>query len=178
MICNLCGTQEASIHLTEIVNNQMIEIHLCEACAQEKGTDFKTHFNLTDLLAGIADTGGKSAKPAEKRLAGRCPECGMTYDEFGKSGRLGCAVCYDSFGKLLLPLIKRVQRSTRHVGKRPSRGIMETGQNLALQTLHERLSKSVQIEEFEEAARLRDEIRRFEEKLKEEKMKKESKGKA
>ena len=67
MICNLCGTQEASIHLTEIVNHQMIEIHLCETCAEEKGTDFKTHFNLTDLLAGLADA-GKTSKSAEKRL--------------------------------------------------------------------------------------------------------------
>ena len=166
MICNLCGTQEASIHLTEIVNNQMIEIHLCEACAQEKGTDFKTHFNLTDLLAGLTDA-GKGAKPAEKqRFAGKCPECGMTYEEFGKSGRLGCASCYEAFGKMLLPLIKRVQRSTRHVGKRPSRVSAETGQVQALQLLQERLAKSVQMEEFEEAARLRDEIQQAEAKIK------------
>ena len=165
MICNLCGTQESSIHLTEIVNNQMIEIHLCETCAQEKGTDFKTHFNLTDLLAGLVDP-DKASKTAEKRLAGKCPECSMTYDEFGKSGRLGCAACYDAFGKMLLPLIKRVQRSTKHVGKRPSRVSPETGHGHELQLLQDRLAKSVQMEEFEEAARLRDEIRKTEEKFK------------
>jgi|SRR3989338_5925332 len=163
MICNLCGTQDASIHLTEIVNDQMIEIHLCEACAQEKGTDFKTHFNLTDLLAGLADA-GKTSKSPEKRFAGKCPQCGITYEEFGKSGRLGCAQCYDAFAKMLLPLIKRVQRSTAHVGKRPSRVSAETGGGRPLQLLQERLAKSVQMEEFEEAARLRDEIRRAEEK--------------
>ena len=151
--------------MTEIVNNQMIEIHLCEACAQEKGTDFKTHFNLTDLLAGLTEA-GKTSKPAEKRLTGKCPECGLTYDEFGKTGRLGCASCYEAFNKLLLPLIKRVQRSTRHVGKRPSRVSAETGQVNILQVLQERLAKSVQMEEFEEAARLRDEIRQAEEKIK------------
>lgn len=165
VICNLCGTQEASIHLTEIVNNQMIEIHLCEVCAQEKGTDFKTHFNLTELLSGLTDT-GKTSKPAEKRLAGKCPECSMTYEEFGKSGRLGCASCYDAFNKMLLPLIKRVQRSTHHVGKRPSRVSLETSQVQALQILQERLVKSVQMEAFEEAARLRDEIRQAEDKIK------------
>lgn len=165
MICNLCGAQEASIHLTEIVNNQMIEIHLCEACAQEKGTDFKTHFNLTDLLAGLADP-DKTSKSVEKRFGGRCPECAMTYDEFGKSGRLGCAFCYEAFSKMLLPLIKRVQRSTVHVGKRPSRVNPETSRGRELQLLQERLAKSVQREEFEEAARLRDEIRQAEEKVK------------
>ena len=167
MICNLCGTQEASIHLTEIVNNQMIEIHLCEVCAQEKGTDFKTHFNLTDLLAGLATEAGKTSKPAEKqRLAGKCPECGITYEEFGKSGRLGCATCYEAFGKMLLPLIKRVQRSVRHVGKKPSRVSTETSQTDVLELLQERLAKSVQMEEFEQAARIRDEIRQLEEKIK------------
>ena len=165
MICNLCGTQEASIHLTEIVNSQMIEIHLCETCAQEKGTDFKTHFNLTELLAGFVDP-GKSAKTPEKRFAGKCPECALTYDEFGKSGRLGCPACYEAFSKMLLPLIKRVQRSTRHVGKRPSRVSAESSQSQELQLLQNRLAKSVQMEEFEEAARLRDEIRQAEEKLK------------
>ena len=165
MICNLCGAQEASIHLTEIVNNQMIEIHLCEACAQEKGTDFKTHFNLTDLLAGLVDP-AKTAKAAEKRFAGKCPECGITYEEFGKSGRLGCAFCYEAFSKMLLPLIKRVQRSTVHVGKRPSRVSPETSRGHELQLLQERLAKSVQKEEFEEAAQLRDEIRQAEEKAK------------
>jgi protein arginine kinase activator len=167
VICNLCGTQEASIHLTEIVNNQMIEIHLCETCAQEKGTDFKTHFNLTDLLAGLSTDLTKTAKPADRRFAGKCPECGITYEEFGKSGRLGCATCYEAFSKMLLPLIKRVQRSTEHVGKRPSRVSPETGSPVrTLQILQDRLAKSVQMEAFEEAARIRDEIRQAEEKLK------------
>ena len=165
MICNLCGAQEASIHLTEIINSQMIEIHLCEACAQEKGTDFKTHFNLTDLLAGLVE-GTKPAKTAEKRLAGKCPECGMTYDEFGKSGRLGCPGCYEAFSKMLFPLIKRVQRSTSHVGKRPLRISPQMSQNHELQLLQDRLGKSIQMEEFEQAAQLRDEIRRVEDKLK------------
>ena len=165
MVCNICGVHDATIHLTEINNQQMIEIHLCETCAQEKGTDFKTHFNLTDLLAGLADT-GKATKPAEKLFAGKCPECEMTYDEFGKTGRLGCAHCYDAFSKMLLPLIKRVQRSTTHVGKRPSRVSPETSRGHELRLLQDRLAKSVEAEAFEEAARLRDEIRQAEEKMK------------
>ncbi len=165
MICNVCGAQEATIHLTEIVNNQMVEIHLCETCAQEKGTEFKTHFNVGDLLAGLTEI-GKPAKPGEKKLAGRCPECGLTYEEFGKTGRLGCSNCYEAFSKMLMPLIKRVQRSTHHVGKKPSKisPEMRTGQDLRM--LQERLRKSVQMEAFEEAARLRDEIKQMEDKAK------------
>lgn len=170
MTCNLCGTQEATIHLTEIVNNQMIEIHLCESCAQEKGTDFKTHFQLGDLMGGLMGM-DKVLKPSEKKIAGRCPECGMTYEEFGKTGRLGCAVCYESFHKLLLPLIKRVQRSTQHVGKKPQKlpegtPVPQPSPAQDLKILQERLKKTIQSEAFEEAAKIRDEIRQLEEKIK------------
>ena len=150
--------------MTEIVNNQMVEVHLCETCAQEKGTDFKTHFNFGELLAGLTEI-GKPTKTGEKR-AGKCPDCGMTYEEFGKSGRLGCSACYEAFAKMLLPLIKRVQRSTHHVGKKPSKTSGETRVTHDLRILQERLRKSVQSEAFEEAARLRDEIRQMEEKIK------------
>lgn len=171
MNCNLCGTQPATIHLTEIVNNQMVEIHLCGACAQEKGTDFKTHFQTPEIIHNLLDLG--SAAPAsEKGLGSRCPECGMTYEEFGKTGRLGCAFCYEAFSKLLIPLIKRVQRSVRHIGKKPRKMPTTAAPSRPptvaqdLRTLRERLKKSVQSEEFEEAARLRDSIKQLEEKQK------------
>lgn len=168
MICNLCGQSEATIHLTEIVNNQMVEIHLCQTCAQEKGTDFKTHFNFSDLISGFPELVPFAAK-AEKKSLGKCPECGLTYEEFGKSGRLGCENCYESFSKLLLPLIKRVQRSAQHMGKKPPR-MASASRPPAVQDelrgLHDRLRKSVQAEAFEEAAKLRDEISQLEEKMK------------
>ncbi len=169
MVCNLCGTQEASIHLTEIVNQQMVEVHLCETCAQEKGTDFKTHFNLNDLLAGLMEGEKGSLKGEEKRSSVKCPECGITYEEFGKTGRLGCSFCYDAFSKMLLPLIKRVQRSTHHMGKKPAKVGPRTRTLQDLRLLQERLRKTVQSEAFEEAAKIRDEIRQLEEKSKKEK---------
>jgi protein arginine kinase activator len=173
VICNLCGTQEATIHLTEIVNNQMIEIHLCESCAQEKGTDFKTHFQMGDLmttLMGSADKPAKGIAGGEKRLAGKCPECGLTYEEFGKTGRLGCPFCYEAFAKFLMPLIKRVQRSLQHIGKKPQYSSSLPAPASAfvtdLKLLQERLKKSIQLEAFEDAAKIRDEIRQLEDKQK------------
>ena len=165
MVCNLCGVNEATIHLTEIVNNQMVEIHLCETCAQEKGTDFKTHFNFGDLLSGIPEI-ESAFKASSKRTVTKCPECGLTYDEFGKTGRLGCSQCYQVFAKFLLPLIKRVQRSTHHVGKKPSKVTGSVRASHDLRLLQDRLRKSVQLEEFEEAAQLRDEIKQLENKMK------------
>jgi protein arginine kinase activator len=170
MVCNLCGVNESTIHLTEIVNNQMVEIHLCETCAQEKGTDFKTHFNVGDLLAGLTDI-SKLSTGLEKTLA-QCPQCAMTYEEFGKKGRLGCSTCYAAFEKLLIPLIRRVQRSTSHLGKRPSHLPKQPTESGDLRLLQQRLRKSIQAEAFEEAAEIRDKIRVLEEKLSKLKIKK------
>ena len=165
MTCNICGTQEATIHLTEIVNNQMIEIHLCENCAQEKGTDFKTHFNFGELLAGIPEL-AKFPKNIEKKWAAQCPQCELTYDDFSKKGRLGCENCYSAFSKMLMPLIKRIHHSVNHLGKKPSKVPKEVRTNHDLRLLQDRLRKCIQAEEFEEAARVRDEIKQVEDKMK------------
>jgi protein arginine kinase activator len=164
VLCNVCGKGEATIHVTEIVNNQMVELHLCETCAHEKGGDVKAQFSFNNLLAGLADF--TSLLSGEKKEDLTCDYCGMTYEDFGKTGRLGCSDCYTSFSKALIPLIKRVQRGTQHVGKRPERIPQEMKSTLDLRDLQERLRKSVQQEEFEEAARIRDQIKQLEAKFK------------
>lgn len=163
MICNLCGLNQATIHLTEIINSQMVEIHICESCAQEKGTDFKTHFDVGDILSGFSDLGILEESEAQKGKL-KCPGCSITYDDFAKSGRLGCPECYQAFSKLLMPLIQRVQRASHHLGKKPQ-NISSTARNKHdLRQIQERLRKCVQMEQFEEAAKLRDEIKQIQEK--------------
>lgn len=162
MLCNVCGLEEATIHLTEIINTKMMELHLCEQCAYEKGTDVKQYFNFGELLAGLADL-GEVKTGFEKREINRCKGCGMTFEEFGKSGRLGCPECYQSFGKSLLALVKRIHRSTQHVGKKPTKISGEVKFHMELRELHERLRKLVEEEAFEDAARVRDLIRQLEE---------------
>lgn len=164
MICNACGQNEATIHLTEILNAQMVEIHLCEACAEQKGADFKTHFDFNKLLASLADFG--PALKGEEQSGLVCSACGMTTEEFSRTGRLGCAVCYQSFEKLLLPLLKRVQRDTQHVGKVPEQASPVLKRSAALRDLQGRLQKCVDAEDFEGAAELRDKISQLEEKKK------------
>ena len=57
MTCDICGKKEATVHLTEIVNDKMTKLHLCEECAKEKGAEMEEHFGLSDLLAGLTDLG-------------------------------------------------------------------------------------------------------------------------
>lgn len=164
MICNICGTKEATIHLTEITNGQMVEVHICESCAEEKGTDFKTYFNFGDLLAGVPGI-EKMLEPSGKKTPLICKGCKMKYEEFAKNGRLGCAGCYETFHRPLAAVIKQVQRANHHVGKKPSKIAKEVRNVHDLRQLQEKLRQSVQMEKFEEAAKLRDEIKQMEEKL-------------
>lgn len=164
MICNVCGVEEATIHLTEIINTKMVELHLCEQCAYEKGTDVKQFFNFTELVEGLSELG--VPKPAEKKETLRCKSCGISFDEFGKSGRLGCPECYQTFAKLLTPLIKRIQHSTQHFGKKPTKISGEVKFHMELRELHERLRKLVEQEAFEDAAKVRDLIKQLEDRAK------------
>lgn len=159
MQCNVCGKSEASIHLTEIVNNNMVELHLCERCAQEKGGELNPQFSFGDLLSGLADISPMIFR--ESNLEGRCTTCGLSIGDLGKTGRLGCPDCYQSLGKALLPLIQRVQRSTRHIGKKPSRIGVKQKHQVEVRELEEKLRKYVQEENYEGAAQVRDQIRKL-----------------
>src|SRR3990167_6740365 len=97
MLCDICHKNEATVHLTEIINDQMTKLHLCEECAKEKGAEMEEHFGLSDLLAGLSDVG--PVPEPEVVEAAKCPNCGFTYKNFSKMGRLGCGDCYEVFKK-------------------------------------------------------------------------------
>ena len=161
MLCEVCKQNQATVHLTEIVNEQMSELHLCEACANQKGAQVESHFGLADLLSGLAEF-GKAQEP-EEVPAKACPSCGMTYDDFRKVGRLGCAKCYPTFKRSLGSLLKRIHGSPIHVGKSPVR-LIKPGKmaKTELLELKRKLERAIEEEAFEEAARLRDQILRVE----------------
>ena len=170
MVCDVCKTNQATVHLTEIVDEEMTELHLCEGCARKKSASMEQHFGLSDLLAGLADFGSQIGEEADVKIA--CPNCGMAYDDFRRIGRLGCSECYYAFRKSLSGLVRRIQGSGQHIGKSPkgkpasevpSEPVKER-QKSELELLQEKLRKAIHDEAFEEAAKLRDKIRAFEKK--------------
>jgi protein arginine kinase activator len=163
MVCNICGKNQATVHLTEIIDEQITELHLCEECAQKKGAQMESHFGLSDLLAGLADLGTQFNKTkADTKL--KCPKCGLTYEDFKKVGRLGCGECYATFKEALVPLLKRIHGSTQHYGKSPKK-IAKLGKvKNESEVMKEKLQKAIQKEDFEEAAKLRDKIKEIEKK--------------
>ncbi len=164
MRCDICKKKKATVHLTEIVDEQMTELHLCEDCAHAKSIQMEQQFGLADLLAGLSDFGKKVKGAEEMRV--KCPVCGMTYDEFRKFGRLGCGHCYESFKMHLTTLLKRIHGSNQHLGKAPVMIMHERkedkGNKVDLAELKRRLADAVKTENFELAAELRDKIREIE----------------
>jgi len=164
MLCQICGKNPASVHFTEIHDNKMSEIHVCERCAEEKGmhTPAQQHkFEIADLLAGMVDA---MTHTEEERIGHvQCPRCGLLYSSFKETGRLGCSECYAAFQFQLRPLLRRIHGDTRHRGKSPTHGGASGAGSGAreIQRLHDDLQRAVEREEFEKAAGIRDEIRRL-----------------
>ena len=164
MLCQICGKNPASVHFTEIHDNKMSEIHVCERCAEEKGMHASAQqhkFEIADLLAGMVDA---MTHTEEERIGHvQCPRCGLLYSSFKETGRLGCSECYTAFQFQLRPLLRRIHGDTRHRGKSPSHAGTGTASSGAreMQRLHDDLQRAVEREEFEKAAGIRDEIRRL-----------------
>lgn len=166
MLCQECQKRVATVHLTQIINNEQHIYHLCEHCAREKGdfnVEIQSPFSIQNLLTGLmnmdAATAGQVRGFTEKI---QCANCGLTYAQFGQIGRFGCCDCYATFGEHLLPLFRRIHSSTRHVGKVPLRTGKTVKIRRSIEGLRRQLQSHVAREEFEKAAQLRDEIRQME----------------
>jgi protein arginine kinase activator len=156
MKCQKCN-KAATMHITDVIaDEQFEEHHLCEDCAQK--------FLYEPPKKGSA----KSAEGEESDEIGtlnqrQCPHCGIKFVEFRNSGRLGCPHDYDEFRDELLPLLENIHGETRHVGKTPRRLPQSRQAQTEMITLRKQLQQAVTREDYEEAAQLRDQIRRLEE---------------
>lgn len=174
MLCDKCHKREARVYYTEIVDGQKKEQYLCETCASQY-TSFQIEKTGVDgglggLLSSILSSyyGEKAVASTEEKTKA-CPTCGITYEEVLKAGKLGCADCYHNFGEMIERTLRQIQGADTHIGKAPAKvpvkkkparkppeKPLSQTERLSLQ-----LQQAVEKEEFEEAARLRDEIRQL-----------------
>lgn len=163
MLCQLCNKRIANVHLTQVVNSNKVEMYLCEQCAKEKGSfGIGSPFNLNNFFTGLIGYGDDDSYIAQKPKTQECNKCGMSYDEFQKTGKLGCNNCYELFGDRLKPLVKRLHGNTEHSGKVPEKISKNVAVSREITKLKEQLGKAVQNEEYEKAAELRDKIKNLE----------------
>jgi protein arginine kinase activator len=161
MSCEQCREREAVIHLTQIVNEQVTTLHLCERCAAEKGVESPSSAPKTPLGTFLAAMGEELPEAPAPRSGDTCPRCGGSLQDFRESGRLGCSECYRSFEVPLRDLLRRLHGSTHHMGERYAEsggGSAPSGKPRATE-LREQLRVAVETENFELAAELRDRLR-------------------
>lgn len=156
--CQICNLRPAKIHYTEIVNSNMVALDLCLECAEEKGIDVQKPgpYGLGDLVAGLIDTTADT--DSEKISRVRCPNCGYAYSDFKKVGRFGCPECYDAFSGQLLPLLRHIHGGTHHGGRAPAGHEEEREARRRVTALRKDLDEAVRHEDYERAAKIRDEI--------------------
>ena len=159
MVCEVCGKNEATIHFTQIINSEKKEMQLCQECAAKQGFQSSSG-TVESIVSKIVSGAGLEQTETCDTLV--CSACGTSYKQFQESGRLGCGNCYRVFEEKLKDLLRKIHGSVQHVGKVPPHqaGTYETHHRL--EELREKMRKAIRAEQFEEAALLRDEIKRLE----------------
>ncbi len=160
MLCQKCKKKQATVHMTDIAGKDKKEVHLCENCAQNQGLTLKGQVSLADFLAGLIKAPVNQEMSRLAKL--ECPECGINYIEFQSKGRFGCPKDYDVFEKLVDPLIEKIHGANEHVGKAPE--AHGDGAEAHLVALKRHLKAAIEEERYEEAARIRDDIKKAEDK--------------
>jgi protein arginine kinase activator len=155
-----CCSNPATVHLTEIVENQKKELHLCQSCAEAQHLIKHQELNLPAILQTLIN---QHIGPQTDELARlSCPACGIKYMEFRAQGRLGCSHDYLVFRIGLEPLLRRIHRAARHVGKAPRHGKVSANRNAELVELRRQLQEAIDAERYEEAASFLDLLRKKE----------------
>jgi protein arginine kinase activator len=164
MLCQDCNKNEATIHLSQIVNKQQVVLNLCQTCADRRGFENplkNVPFPLGEFLSSmVSESLTNVSKELEKAF---CPECKLSYETFTKTGKLGCGYCYQAFRQPLADLLRKIHGSNLHRGKRHNSAgeVMEPLKEEA--RLRDELKRAIANEEYERAAQIRDMIKEVKE---------------
>ncbi len=191
MLCQNCGKNEVNFRYTQIINGVKKEMALCDKCARSLGLeslDFNMPINfsnfLGDFLSVAADTG--ILPTFTKTGVLQCDECGMSYNEFVDTGKLGCSHCYDVFANALDPVFKNIHGSSNHIGRRSKlskiekekvaedvekahKKVAKTTEKIQkkdekqekIDKLNDDLKLAIKEERYEDAAKIRDKIKKL-----------------
>jgi protein arginine kinase activator len=176
MLCENCGNNKATVKFTQIINGDKKEMNLCSACADELGIgnmDFNMPINFSsffgDFLEDFSNNPFMTSLGQTDKI--KCDKCGLTFDDFIKSGKIGCSKCYDTFQNKIDPILKQIHGSNTHIGrlgkinantKLENIEYKENKQESKIEKLKKDLKQAINEERYEDAALLRDEIKKEE----------------
>lgn len=158
MLCEECGKNPASVSLTVKVGGEVRTRRLCPQCMKQMEQSLKQG-DIQSFLGSVLSVLSTSRKEPAPQIS--CSGCGLSYAEFERSGRLGCAQCYRDFSEQLKPLLQRVQGRTQHAGRVPANFAPSPQDAITAQinALRQKMDEAVACENFEDAAKYRDELR-------------------
>ena len=182
MLCENCGKREANVRYSENINGVKKEMHLCEECSKKLGITDSMDFRMPTLdfsnffgsfLEDFTST--PEFMPLFTQVKDtKCESCGSTFNDIINSGRFGCPNCYDVFGDKMDPILKKLQGANRHVGRlgKIHENAINTDQNSnenkevskeqdKLTKLENDLKQAIKEERYEDAAKIRDEIKKL-----------------
>lgn len=160
MICEICGQNTATTYYKKVINGVVTEKRLCSACAAKNGISAGAHSDWANMLAKVfGDTFIDQKLSPQKQ----CECCGATFKSIAETGKAGCAKCYETFYEEILPYLKRIHGNVKHIGKIPNMAPLAVSTNEdKITALRNELNKLVAVEDFENAAIVRDKIRKLE----------------
>ena len=188
MLCQKCNKNEANVKYTEIINGEKKEMMLCEECSHKLGLDninFNMPIDFSSFFGGLLedeDYNSPEFMPLFQNIKElKCDNCNMTYDEFINQGKFGCPECYDVFSSKIDSILKRLHGSNKYLGRKALKGTVTNDQNTSktsnvnekestnsneskIEKLQKDLKKAIADERYEDAAKIRDEIKKLDNK--------------
>ena len=146
--CQYCKANEAEIRCILVIDGKRTEKKLCGECARKAGIEEQQKMNRKNAKEFVVS--GKRKDPL-------CTNCKLNFSQFLKTGMLGCSDCYESFGTALRDILKGIHSVSYHRGRGPG-----SERTMDIAQLKWKLSEAIREEDYELAARLRDEIKLFE----------------
>lgn len=157
MKCEKCGKNLATTHIRSVINGTVYEQNLCAYCAAKEGYGNFGNLSLSNMLASMFGDSIKSGTSTKER----CKCCGASFSDIVESGRVGCSECYNTFRAELMPSLNRLHGKVKHVGKTSANEIYVETTEDKIAKLQEELKNAIEKEAFEDAAKLRDEIKKL-----------------
>ena len=165
MLCERCHQNNATLYVSELIQGKMKESYLCNECAKVQNNISQSNqptFEkfITGILEMALGSGAQSLAKNQTELDNlACPNCKLTASEFKKNGRFGCSTCYETFHTILQDALKKIQPSNEHTGKVPQRLVPMMTVKREIEKLKKDLKETIKQEEYEQAAKLRDQIK-------------------
>lgn len=155
MICDECKKNQATVRLVALIDGNRTERNLCSACMLRQKLQIRT--DGAQSVQSAMWSGANKTTVRHPNL--RCPRCGMSYDEYAKAERVGCAYCYEEFRAPMRTTLQRVHGRAQHIGRVPACVDDLVRMKSRVEQLRREMDVAVACEDFEQAASLRDEIR-------------------